>query len=61
VPLSSASFLIHGSTVVVNAIIECQGAKAVLVTTTCHLALPPAVIAGNSTVKIGLCPMRPIL
>jgi N-methylhydantoinase A/oxoprolinase/acetone carboxylase beta subunit len=33
VPLGSASFLIHGSTVVVNAIIERKRAKAALVTT----------------------------
>ena len=33
VPLGEASFLIHGSTVVVNAIIERKGAKTALVTT----------------------------
>src|SRR5262249_42828074 len=33
VPLSEASILIHGSTVVVNAIIERRGAKTALVTT----------------------------
>ena len=61
VPLGDASFLIHGSAVAVNAIIEHKGARTALVTTTCHLALPPAVIPGNSTVEIGLYPMRLIL
>lgn len=33
VPLAATSFLIHGSTIVVNAVIERQGAKTALVTT----------------------------